>query len=53
MKATGEDALNLIRYWKNEGSQLRCTCTSEGVGLSVTGKVAELSDSVLSITGTA
>ena len=43
MKATGEDALNLIRYWKNEGSQLRCTCTSEGVGLSVTGKVAELS----------
>ena len=53
MKATGEDALNLIRYWKNEGSQLRCTCTSEGVGLRVTGKVAELSDSVLSITGTA
>ncbi len=53
MKATGEDALNLIRYWKNEGSQLRCTCTSEGVGLSVTGRVAELSDSVLSITGTA
>ena len=53
MKASGEDALNLIRYWKNEGSQLRCTCTSERVGLSVTGKVAELSDSVLSITGTA
>ena len=53
MKATGEDALNLIRYLKNEGSQLRCTCTSEGVGLSVTGRVAELSDSVLSITGTA
>ena len=53
MKATGEDALNLIQYWKNEGSQLRCTCTSEGVGLRVTGKVAELSDSVLSITGTA
>ena len=53
MKATGEDALNLIRHWKNEGSQLQCTCTSEGVGLSLTGRVTELSESVLSITGTA
>ena len=53
MKSTGEDALNLIRHWKNEGAELHCTCTSEGVGFRVTGRVAELSDSVLSITGTA
>ena len=53
MKATGKDALNLIRHWKDESSQLRCTCASEGVGLSLMRRVAELSDSVLSIKGTA
>ena len=53
MKATGEDALNLIRHWKNEDAPLQCTCASEGLGFHVTGHVAELSDSVLSITGTA
>ena len=53
MKSTGEDALNLIRHWKHEDAQLRCTCTSEGVGFRFTGRVAELSDSALSITGTA
>ena len=53
MKATGEDALNLIRHWKDEQAQLRCTHTSEGLGFSVTGRVRELSDSVMSINGTA
>ena len=53
MKATGEDALNLIRHWKDEGSPLRCTSTGEGSGFRVTGTVAELSDSVLLIQGTA
>ena len=52
MKATGKDAFNLIRHWKDEGSQLRCTCASEGPGFRLTGRVAEPSDSVLSITGT-
>ena len=42
-KATGEDALNLIRHWKDEQAQLRCTHTSEGLGFSVTGRVRELS----------
>ena len=45
MKATGKDAFNLIRHWKDEAS--------EGPGFRLTGRVAELSDSVLSITGTA
>ena len=53
MQATGEDALNLIRHWKNEDAPLRCTCASEGLGFHMTGRVAELSDSALSITGTA
>ena len=53
MKATGEDALNLIRHWKDEQTPLRCTYTSEGLGFGVTGRVRELSDSVLSINGTA
>ena len=53
MQATGEDALNLIRHWKNEDAPLRCTCASEGLGFHMTGRVAELSDSSLSITGTA
>ena len=53
MKSTRDDALNLIRHWKSEDAQLRCTYTSEGVGVTVTGRVAELSDSALSITGTA
>ena len=45
MKTTREDALNLIRHWKDEGSPLRCTSTSEGSGFRLTGTVAELSDS--------
>ena len=53
MKATGEDALNLIRHWKDEQAPLRCTYTSEGLGFNVTGRVRELSDSVMSINGTA
>ena len=53
MKSTRDDALNLIRHWKSEDAQLRCTYTSEGVGVTVTGRVAELSDSALTITGTA
>jgi len=53
MKATGDDALNLIRHWKDEQAPLRCTYTSEGLGFSVTGRVKELSDSVMSINGTA
>ena len=53
MKATGEDALNLIRHWKNEDAPLRCTCASEGLGFQLTGRVAGLSDSALSIKGTA
>ena len=53
MKATPEDALNLIRHWHEEGAQLHCTCASEGAGFRVTGRIVELSDSVLSITGTA
>ena len=53
MKATGEDALSLIRHWKDEQAPLRCTYTSEGLGFSVTGRVRELSDSVMSINGTA
>ena len=53
MKATGGDALNLIRHWKDEQAPLRCTYTSEGLGFSVTGRVRELSDSVMSINGTA
>ena len=52
MKATGEDALNLIRHWKTEQAPLRCTYTSEGLGFSVTGRVRKLSDSVMSINGT-
>ena len=39
---------------KSEDAQLRCTYASEGVGVTVTGRVAELSDnSALSIKGTA
>ena len=53
MKASGEDALNLIRHWRDEQAPLRCTYTSEGLGFGVTGRVRELSDSVLSINGTA
>ena len=53
MKASGTDALNLIRHWQEEGAQLRCTCASEGAGFQLTGRITELSDSVLSITGTA
>ena len=53
MKASGEDALNLIRHWKDEQAPLRCTYTSKGLGFRVTGRVRELSDSVLSINGTA
>ena len=53
MKSTGDDALNLVRHWQHEGAELRCTSASEGMGLSMTGRVAELSDAVLSITGTA
>ena len=53
MKATREDALNLIRHWKNEDAPLRCTCASEGLGFQLTGRVAGLSDSALSIKGTA
>ncbi len=53
MKSTRDDACNLIRHWQSEDAQLRCTYASEGVGVSVTGRVAELSDdSALSITGT-
>ena len=44
------DALNLIRHWKEESAQLHCTCASEGVGFQLTGRITELSDSVLSIT---
>ena len=53
MKATGDDALNLIRHWNHDAAPLQCTCTSEGLVFHVTGHVAELSDSMLSITGTA
>ena len=53
MKVTGEDAVNLIRHWKDEEASLRCTYTSEGLGFGVTGRVRELSDSVMSINGTA
>ena len=53
MKATEKDALNLIRHWKDEGAQLRCTFASDGSGFGLTGRVAELSDSVLSVKGTA
>ena len=52
MKATGTDALNLIRHWKEAGAQMHCTCASEGAGFQLTGRITELSDSVLSITGT-
>ena len=52
MKSTRDDALNLIRHWQSEDAQLRCTYASEGVGVTVTGRGAELSDdSALSITG--
>ena len=37
MKAMGKDARNLIRHWQDEGSELRCTWASEGVGVSVDG----------------
>ena len=53
MKAMSEDASNLIRHWQEEGAQLQCTCASEGAGFRLTGRITELSDSVLSITGTA
>ena len=53
MKAIAEDALNLIRHWQEEGAQMHCTCASEGAGFQLTGRITELSDSVLSITGTA
>ncbi len=53
MKAMGKDARNLIRHWQDEGSELRCTWASEGSGFRLTGRVTELSDSALSITGTA
>ena len=53
VKATAEDALNLIRHWKEERAQMHCTCASEGAGFQLTGRITELSDSVLSITGTA
>jgi hypothetical protein len=53
MKAMSEDAANLIRHWQEEGAQLHCTCASEGAGFRLTGRITELSDSVLSITGTA
>ena len=53
MKAAGTDALNLIRHWKEESAQMHCTCASEGAGFQLTGRITELSDSVLSITGTA
>ena len=53
MKATAEDALNLLRHWKDEGSELRCTWAGEGSGFRLAGRVAELSDSALSMTGTA
>ncbi len=47
MKAAREEALNLIRHWHSEDTSLRCTSTTEGLGFGVTGRVAELSDSVL------
>jgi hypothetical protein len=53
MKAARDDALNLIRHWYSEDTPLRCTSTTEGLGFGLTGRVAELSDSVLSIRGTA
>ncbi len=53
MKAMGKDARNLIRHWQDEGAELRCTWASEGSGFRLTGRVTELSDSALSITGTA
>ena len=53
MKATCEDALNLIRHWKDEGVQMHCTCASEGAAFRLTGRISEQSDSVLSIAGTA
>jgi hypothetical protein len=53
MKAMGTDALNLIRHWKEERAQMHCTCASEGAGFQLTGRITELSDSVLSVTGTA
>ncbi len=53
MKSTSEDALNLIRHRHHEDVELRCTCTNEAAGVSLTGRVAELSDAVLSIKGTA
>ena len=53
MKAMGQDARNLIRHWQDEGSELRCTWASGGSGFRLTGRVTELSDSALSIAGTA
>ncbi len=35
MKATGTDALNLIRHWKEERAQMQCTCASEGAGFQM------------------
>ena len=52
MKAARDDALNLIRHWYSEDTPLRCTSTTEGLGFGLTGRVSELSDSVLSIKGT-
>ena len=42
MKATDKDAFNLIRHWKDEGSQLRCTCASEGPGFREDRRIEQL-----------
>lgn len=51
MQATADDALRLIRHWKNETPELQCVFTGKDSGFTFKGHIADVSASTLSVKG--